>query len=122
MTAAAERFKIIAEGLWEKTSEGALKWYVSNNKAIYTKVGTGTVFLNEISGKDGLPKFQINIYGSKSNTCVDSFDDDLLTQDAPQTSLANTYWDLLSDLYKRGHRSAIGADEVIDDIISALKK
>jgi hypothetical protein len=108
----------MVEKLANATEGGALKWKASViPDQFQVSFRNNTVRIGADDGIGG--NIQIQILNSNGDI-VESFTDEDFRTDSENTE-GSTYWSkLMSNLYKHAQRKALGADKVIDDIISDL--
>lgn len=114
---ADEKFARMIVLLNEKTNDKKIKWMHSDQWGTYADIGGRTILLDTGRNSNGEPLEVVRIVNGADT--IDSANDESL----PHALLpvgAESWFQLLGALRAKAYRQAIGADEAIDDILSAL--
>lgn len=102
--------------LVQRTNSGSLKWEEMDTKgAVKTNIGSSTIVLNDFERFDDEVDVVITVFSGER--IVESFSDiDLYNIDG-----VTSYYAEMKSLLVAARRVASGADQILSDIISALK-
>ena len=101
--------------LIDRTSAGALDWKMVDPNAAEVEIGQSTVLIRPVDRSDREEKdIYVDIYND--GVLVESFSDVDLFRDTQEA-----WYPEMVRLLKSARRSAVGADRVMDEILSSLK-
>ena len=118
MSAAIEKFGLLCDALWAKTSENKVPWRTEGNLIAFDS-GPNVCLIKRSSNSNGDDIYTVSLLNG-SGVVLESFDNETLVDIAPSSNFEN-YFQLLDALFERGRRQATGADVALDDLLHRLE-
>jgi hypothetical protein len=119
MMDAAAPLRGLVEAIYKKSSSGELDWiYEQDENVCETRIGDGYFQVCADTDDDGDYYYYVKIL-NQSKQVIDTIYGGNFQDYVPTTGHQN-YWQLITDLRTLAFRKALGADEVIKSMLSAL--
>lgn len=121
MSSPKEKYKSLVDGLYKATRNKEILWEMESFSGnIFTNLGRYSLYLDSGEDADGAP-MELIVIKNEIGEQVECFSDNDLTEfQTPFTEHSN-YWRLMQALRSLAQRSAMGADDALDEVLNALR-
>ena len=120
MSIPKDKYRELAEKLYNSTLDKSLHWQQDPfSEDLFTSLGKYKICLYSNEDAEGSPYIRV-VVKNQAGEEVDSFTDSTISGATPNVYSIQSYWVLLNNLYTMAHRKAKGADEALDEVLSAL--
>lgn len=110
----------LAERLYHKTKEGALKWEATAEDGVYQVAFPGYALHIGERERNSEPFIFVRLYDA-DGTLMEDYDDGDLKEMIPSSVPGSIgFYTLLSELYSGARRAALGVDRALDNILKEL--